>query len=61
MSTSVSYSEEVMRGRACVSPVSEGADAEAEAGAGDARRRTRSADLPSLLMEVEFHYDSFNI
>nr|XP_032518685.1 pericentrin-like isoform X4 [Danaus plexippus plexippus] len=48
----ISYSEEVMRGRACVSPVSEGADAEAEAGAGDARRRTRSADLPSLLMET---------
>ncbi|CAG9564428.1 unnamed protein product [Danaus chrysippus] len=47
-----SYSEEVMRGRACVSPVSEGAEAEAETGAGDARRRTRSADLPSLLMET---------
>ncbi|CAG4982101.1 unnamed protein product [Colias eurytheme] len=34
-----SYSEEVWRGRLCVSPGSE------EEGAGDARRRTRSADL----------------
>ncbi|CAG4942900.1 unnamed protein product [Parnassius apollo] len=45
-----SYSEEVWRGRACVSPAvslqSECADA-----AGDCRRRTRSADLPSLTQD----------
>ncbi|KPI99739.1 hypothetical protein RR46_04713 [Papilio xuthus] len=46
-----SYSEEVWRGRACVSPPSGAASECADAAAGDCRRRTRSADFPSLTFE----------
>lgn len=51
-----SYSEEVWRGRACASPVGSASSREAleaAAGGGDqARRRTRSAEFPSLTYEV---------
>ncbi|XP_045537306.1 CAP-Gly domain-containing linker protein 1 [Papilio machaon] len=46
-----SYSEEVWRGRVCVSPPSGAASECADAAAGDCRRRTRSADFPSLTFE----------
>ncbi|CAB3230384.1 unnamed protein product [Arctia plantaginis] len=48
-----SYSEEVWRGK-CASPGGSASSLDAEAcaaGAGDARRRTRSADFPSLTLE----------
>ncbi|KPJ08067.1 hypothetical protein RR48_04174 [Papilio machaon] len=45
------YSEEVWRGRVCVSPPSGAASECADAAAGDCRRRTRSADFPSLTFE----------
>ncbi|XP_068617987.1 golgin subfamily A member 4-like isoform X2 [Battus philenor] len=46
-----SYSEEVWRGRACVSPPGSPASECADAAAGDCRRRTRSAEFPSLTFE----------
>ncbi|KAL0822094.1 hypothetical protein ABMA28_005458 [Loxostege sticticalis] len=47
-----SYSEEVWRGRACLSPGGSASSLEAGDAAGDyARRRTRSAELPSLTLE----------
>ncbi|XP_038222354.1 nuclear mitotic apparatus protein 1 isoform X3 [Zerene cesonia] len=53
-----SYSEEVWRGRACVSPCSEEEGAGGAGGAGDARRRTRSADLaPALRLETSTPID----
>ncbi|CAH2044310.1 unnamed protein product, partial [Iphiclides podalirius] len=46
-----SYSEDVWRGRACSSPTGATAGEGDAAGAGDCRRRTRSAELPSLAPE----------
>ncbi|XP_013148039.1 PREDICTED: putative leucine-rich repeat-containing protein DDB_G0290503 [Papilio polytes] len=46
-----SYSEEVWRGRACASPPSGAASECLDAAAGDCRRRTRSAEFPSLTYE----------
>ncbi|KAJ2940343.1 hypothetical protein O0L34_g17 [Tuta absoluta] len=48
-----SYSEEVWRGRACASPAGSASSLDVPDAAGDyARRRTRSAEFPSLPIEV---------